>query len=148
MKTIGGVIKFKKTNTYKLAPIYDCGNSFYGKASDDKIKDILLDEVKLRSSALNGITAYEDNSEKRIPNTQILNLKNQDLDKAIVKVYKLITDKFKDIIDLINKIPKEHNGLLIMSDDRKKYYIKTLELRIEKILKPKYLEIVNCVKDK
>ncbi len=138
-----GVIKFKDTNSYKLAPIYDCGNSFYGKTSDERIKDILNDELKLRSSALNGITAYENDLEKRISNLQILNLNNEDLHKAISKVYKLISDNFNNIVEFINEIPNEYNGLLIMSNERKKYYIKTIELRISEILKPKYLEIIS-----
>ena len=138
-----GVIKFKNTNTYKLALIYDCGNSFYGKSSDEKIKDLLCDESKLRSSALNGITAYEDDLEKRISNLQILNIKNNDLNKAIIKVYELINNKFNDIIKFINEIPNDYNNLLIMSSMRKEYYIKTIELRADEILKPKYLEIKN-----
>ena len=52
-----GVIKDKKNNTYRLSPIYDCGNCFYGKTSEERIKEILSDEEKLTSSALNGITA-------------------------------------------------------------------------------------------
>lgn len=73
-----GVIKNKIDNTYKLAPIYDCGNCFYGKASDEKIANILADNEKLKSSATNGITAYEDDLEKRIPINKILELKNDD----------------------------------------------------------------------
>ena len=138
-----GVIKFKNTNTYKLAPIYDCGNSFYGKSSDEKIKDLLSDESKLRSSALNGITAYEDDLEKRISNLQILNIKNNDLNKTIIKVYELINNKLNDIIKFINEIPNDYNNLLIMSSVRKEYYIKTIELRVDEILKPRYLKIIN-----
>ena len=36
------------------------GNSFYGKTSDERTKDIMSSEEKLLSSAINGITAYED----------------------------------------------------------------------------------------
>ncbi len=136
-----GVIKFKDTNTYKLAPIYDCGNSFYGKASDDKIDILLQDETKLRSSALNGITAYEDDLEKRISNLQILNINNEDLYNAIIKVYELINNKFNDIATFINEIPNQYNELSVMSNNRKQYYIETIKLRIDEIIKPRYLEI-------
>ena len=136
-----GVIKFKDSNDYKLAPIYDCGNSFYGKASDDKINILLQDELKLRSSALNGITAYEDDEEKRISNLQILNVNNDDLNKAIIKVYELVNDRLNDIIIFINEIPNEYNELIVMSNNRKQYYIETMKLRIEEILRPKYLEL-------
>ena len=136
-----GVKNFKDSNDYKLAPIYDCGNSFYGKASDDKINILLQDELKLRSSALNGITAYEDDEEKRISNLQILNVNNDDLNKAIIKVYELVNDRLNDIITFINEIPNEYNELLVMSNNRKQYYIETMKLRIEEILRPKYLEL-------
>ncbi len=138
-----GVIKFKDTNSYKLAPIYDNGNSFYGKASEEKIISILNDDTKLKSSALNGITAYEDDNENRISILKILNLDNNDLNNAIIKVYKLFNDKFNDIIQFINEIPNEYNNVLIISNERKEYYIKTIKLRFDEILKPKYLEIIN-----
>ncbi len=138
-----GVIKFKDTNSYKLAPIYDNGNSFYGKASEEKIISILNDETKLRSSALNGITAYEDDNENRISILKILNLNNEDLNNAIIKVYELFNDKFNDIVQFINEIPIKYNNLLIISNERKEYYTKTIKLRFDEILKPKYLEIIN-----
>lgn len=43
----------------------------------------------------------------------------------------------------INEIPNEYNELLVMSNNRKQYYIETMKLRIEEILKPKYLELKN-----
>ena len=63
-----GIIKYKKEDSYKLSPIYDCGNSFYGKTSDERIADIMSSEEKLMSSSLNGITAYEDDNEKYFKN--------------------------------------------------------------------------------
>lgn len=138
-----GVIKYKDLNAYKLAPIYDCGNCFYGKASDEKIMDILFDEIKLKSSALNGITAYEDDLEKRISNINILKINNPDLDKAIKKVYEKTIDKINEIEIFINSIPEKYNELLIMPNLRKEYYIKTLKIRLYEILKPKYNELLE-----
>ena len=128
-----GVIKDKENNSYRLAPIYDCGNCFYGKASEDRIMQMLSDETKLLSSAVNGITAYEEN-EKRIRNEDILKIDNDDLKDSIERVYSKFLDKKDEIISFINAIPTTNNGIDIMSDVRKQYYIKTLEIRIEKIL--------------
>ncbi len=136
-----GVIKYKNKNTYNLAPIYDCGNSFYGKSSDEKIHDLLQDNFKLRSSALNTISAYEDDNENKIANLKLLDLENKDLGNAIIKVYENVENKFNDIINLFNSIPCSYNNTLIMSDDRKQYYIETLKLRFNEILKPRYLKI-------
>lgn len=130
-----GVIKNKIDNTYKLAPIYDCGNCFYGKASDEKIANILADNEKLKSSATNGITAYEDDLEKRIPINKILELKNNDLKKAIVKVSQLIDNHLDEIINFIQEIPTTYSGITIMSKIRKTYYIETFKIRFETLLK-------------
>lgn len=129
-----GVIKDKRNNTYRLAPIYDCGNCFYGKTSEERISEILLDETKLISSALNGITAYEDEEEKRIRNEDILKIDNVDLKKAIDRVYLLFLSKRNEIISFINSVPNYFNGIDIMSDIKKEYYIKTLLIRFEMIL--------------
>lgn len=129
-----GVIKNKIDNTYKLAPIYDCGNCFYGKASDEKIANILADNEKLKSSATNGITAYEDDLEKRIPINKILELKNDDLKKAIVKVSQLIDNHLDEIINFIQEIPTTYSGITIMSKIRKTYYIETFKIRFETLL--------------
>lgn len=130
-----GVIKNKIDNTYQLSPVYDCGNCFYGKTSDERIKEIMSNKEKLLSSALNGITAYEDDKERRIRIEDILKIKNTDLSKSIHKVYKLVEQKLNEIEDLINDIPSSFNGVEIMSDVRKKYYIKTFKIRLEMILK-------------
>lgn len=100
-----GVIKNKTDNTYQLSPVYDCGNCFYGKTSDERIKEIISNKEKLLSSALNGITAYEDDKERRIRIEDILKIKNTDLSKSIHKVYKLVEQKLNEIEDLINDIP-------------------------------------------
>ncbi len=133
-----GVIKFKDTGTYKLAPVYDCGNCFYGKASEAKIAVFLSDEKRIRSSALNGVTAYELEPEVRIPNVKILNIKNPNMKKAIIRVYEKVAEKIDEIESLINSLPTDFNGLSVMSDERKKYYFITFKLRFEEILKPKY----------
>ncbi len=138
-----GVIKNKTNNEYYLSPIYDCGNCFYGKASEEHISNLLTDNEKLYSSALNGITAYEDANENRIRNLDILTINNVDLEESIMRVYKLIINKKDDIISFINNIPEVYNNIPIMSVERKKYYIATFELRLKNILEPKYNGLVN-----
>ena len=87
-----GVIKFKEENKYELAPIYDCGNSFYGKSSDERIEMIMQDEERLKSSAINGITAYEDDKENRI---------------TVIKMLDMIKEKAPDVLkEMIGLIKK------------------------------------------
>ena len=126
-----GVIKYKQQEKYKLAPIYDCGNCFYGKSSDERIQSIMNDEKRLQSSALNGITAYEDNEEKRI--TFLDMLKNDEL--CYIEARNRIIEKLKynmdKIIQFIDEIPVEFMGVLIMSNIRKDYYKSTMRIRLE-----------------
>ena len=129
-----GVIKYKKENEYKLAPIYDCGNCFYGKTSEERIETIMSDSEKLYSSAINGITAYEDDEEKRISARDILKINNSVLKERKKYVSTLINEKISFIENFINSIPNSYGDIDIMSEARKTYYIETLKIRIEKIL--------------
>lgn len=128
-----GVIKYKKEDLYKLAPIYDCGNCFYGKTSDEKIETIISDVERLNSSAKNGITAYEDDNEKEIRNTEIIKYVKKYNSDSIERVVNIVKAKMNDIKELIYNIPNKYDDIEIMSDVRKEYYIRTLELRLEMI---------------
>ena len=128
-----GVIKYKKEDLYKLAPIYDCGNCFYGKTSDEKIETIISDVERLNSSAKNGITAYEDDNEKEIRNTEIIKYVKKYNSDSIERVVNIVKAKMNDIKELIYNIPNKYDDIEIMSDIRKEYYIRTLELRLEMI---------------
>ena len=126
-----GIIKYKNEDKYKLSPIYDCGNSFYGKTSDERIKDIMSSEEKLLSSAINGITAYEDDNEKRISNIEIIKYVKKYNPNSIGRVIKLIDDNMDNIKNFIYDIPNTFNEIEIMSELRKEYYLKTMEIRLK-----------------
>ena len=128
-----GVIKNVKDNSYKLAPIYDCGNCFYSKTDDERISLIMLDEKKMTDSAINCITAYEDDGGNNIHFLDLLNSNNKDLLNSIEKVLGILKNKKIEIINFINSISNEYCNVKITSDLRKKYYLKTLELRINKL---------------
>ena len=119
-----GVIKNKIDNTYRMAPIYDCGNSFYGKTSEERIVSILEDEDKLYSSAINGITAYEDDDEKRISAINILGLIHQKNPEIIKKVYDNFIKNYERIENFIISIPNVFEEVFIISNNRKEYYLK------------------------
>lgn len=130
-----GVIKDKKNNSYRLSPVYDCGNCFYGKTSEERIAEIMSDERKLISSALNGVTAYEDDDEKRIRNEDIVEFENPDLKRSLKKIAKLVDSKMDEIIGFINSIPTSFGDVEVMTPLRKEYYLKTFALRLETFLK-------------
>lgn len=130
-----GVIKFKKENKYIMSPIFDNGNSFYSKTGEIRIKDLLKDENKLISSSSTIVTAYEDDQEKRLNIKDILNIDNVDLQKSLAKVYSIVINKIDEIKSFINDIPEKNDGIDIMSSNRKLYYIRTMEIRLEMIKK-------------
>ena len=134
-----GVIKYKKEDAYCLAPIYDCGNCFYGKTSEERIVEILKDESKLYSSAINGITAYEDDDEKRINAVKILDYIKINRPDTILRVYDKMLSNFIKIENFIYQIPNIFEGVIIISNDRKKYYLKTLKIRLDYIYE-KYIK--------
>ena len=122
-----------------MAPIYDCGNSFYGKTSEERIVSILEDEDKLYSSSINGITAYEDDDEKRISAINILSLIHKKHPETIKKVYDNFIKNYERIENFIISIPNVFEEVFIISNNRKEYYLKTLKIRLEYI-KNKYLK--------
>ncbi len=131
-----GLIKNKETGDYRFAPVYDCGNSFSGKSSEDKIAALLSDSTRLVGSALNGITAYEDDKGGRVSSLQFLKLDNDDLKKAVVEIYPKASACFPAISDFIFSIPNEFKGVAIISENRAKFYVETFRLRLEMMLRP------------
>lgn len=125
-----GVIKFKKENKYKLAPVYDNGNCFYNKIDDQRAESLLSDNNRLLSSALNVITAYEDDNEKRMTAREILSVNNKDLKEALIRVSAIVKDRLEEIKKFINEIPETYKNIQIISKVKKEYYLKTLELRL------------------
>lgn len=124
-----GVIKNKKDNSYKMAPIYDCGNCFYSKTSDERVENILSDRDKLKQSSLNCITAYEFDGGVEISILDIFKIKNKDLNEAIRRVSEKVYEKLSAIEDFFESIPETYDGIKIMSDSRKKYYFETFKIR-------------------
>ena len=125
----------------KRGIIYDGGNCFYSKTDDDRISLIMSDEKRLIESSVNCITAYEDEEGNNIHFVDLLNTTNQNLIESIEKVLTSIEHKKEEIINFINSIDNEYNDIIIASELRKKYYLKTLELRIN-ILKD-YINSIN-----
>ena len=61
---------------------------------------------------------------------------------AIQRNVPVIQERMDDIKQFIWEIPLKHNDLLICSDNRKAFYIKSMEMRLDNYLSPA-LEMVN-----
>ena len=67
--------------------------------------------------------------------SDILKINNSVLKERKKYVSTLINEKISFIENFINSIPNSYGDIDIMSEARKTYYIETLKIRIEKILK-------------
>lgn len=126
-----------------LAPVYDNGNSFFGKASEDKIRELLTNKDKYNSVLNVGNTPFMKNvthkldSISSIKKLSIGNRKNyQDLISAIIRIVPRIN--LEKIYSIIDNIPETSQDIDIISKDRKDLYKNILRDRYEYILKPAY----------
>lgn len=132
-----GVIKYKDRSQYELAPVFDCGNSFYGNIDEEDISYLLKDEKLLINTALKVITSFKDNDGKYISLVDLFSLNIEEIQNSKSKIRTLINNKLDEIISFINSIPTYYKDILIMSDQRKAYYIASLKIRVEKLLNDK-----------
>ena len=127
-------------NSYSFAPIYDNGASFVTKHSDEKMERLLNDNCALENSALNGMSYYTIGHEllnfhnffkKLMANKLDANLK-----KVLPSVVDNILDKWPTIVNFIDNIPEAENGIKIISNIQKEFFIKTMKIRLDNILVP------------
>lgn len=133
-----GILHDTESNNLFLAPVYDNGASFYNSLSDEKLSNNLSCADVLNNSALSGMTAYTYKQHK-LGFKKFLELDIDELHSAILHLIPIVVDKFSIIEEMISNIPNTtETGIYVCSDIRKKYYIKTMELRINKLFLPLY----------
>ena len=135
-----GLLQNLDDNSYRLAPIFDNGGSFNNKLGKEEFKNRLHSEEAMTNSALNTVTSYALNN-KLLTYKDFLALDFDGLKTAIIKVSDMLDEKIIEITDFITSIPETENDIPIISGYQKKFYIRSIELRIEKMLKPRYGQI-------
>ena len=132
-----GLLYNKDDKSYKLAPIYDNGSSFVSKHTDEKLLEIMSTESKMNNSVLNGMCYYTiDNMVMNFKNFfETLHIKNldKDLNNAIDIVKDKIVDSWNNIVKFIKEIPNDEEGLKIISDVQKKFFVESMRIRINYI---------------
>ncbi|MEG0329970.1 MAG: CtkA family protein [Longicatena sp.] len=126
---------------FKISPIFDNGACLSPKLNDNKISEILSDEDKFLNSSLNVLTAYGLNGHQLNLN-KMFELSNPELDQAVLRVYPKILEKIDEIASMINSIPNKYKNLTVCSDERKMFYIKGMQARLENTLETEYKNIV------
>ena len=75
--------------------------------------------------------------------SQLLKLDEDGLEKAILKVVPNIQAHWSDIQDMINDIPEEYEGRMIMPAAQKRFYIKSMSSMMKYLLEPKYEALIK-----
>ncbi len=139
-------------NKRELAPIFDNGAAFYPKKSTLAIEQILklpeADQARNNSNIQEPFTLDGEHhlnyrlmlelDETKIPAAQVELLKD-----AIIKNTELVESKLDEINSLFKSIPNEHNGLEIISNPRREYYLKSFMTRFNDVLKKRRDEILK-----
>lgn len=126
-----GFLVDTKTDKIEFAPIYDCGSCLNPMIDDDEIKKSQDNDIK--NLAINCYSCLKENGKKINYMTYIKECKNEECNKAILRVFKNIK------IDEINKFIDE---ISCMSNERKEFYKKIINIRY-KIIKEVYNKINN-----
>lgn len=124
-----------ENKTYRIAPIYDNGAAFSNKYTDEKIRDIMSDMERMRISSLKISTAYGVN-DTAVSAEKILRVKNPVLDAALKKNVPLIKSMMPEINSFISNIPERYGEIPVCSEERKKFYLQGMQLRMTELIEP------------
>ena len=120
-----------------LAPVYDNGNGFYNKRSLKQMEKRLSDEKMMKEDAYGTpVSVYKykglDNEGHRIKSFEFI-------EKTEILACRLALQRFLDnvdmnlIRDIINEIPESKGVLAVMPEIQKKFYIRLLEIRLDRL---------------
>lgn len=126
-----------------LAPIFDNGASFYPKKSEASIaKALELPKEERERNYLNVVLPYTLNHTDHLNWRGALSLKEGDipaehlalLHRSIRRNAELVEKKEKEIEELFEETPERYNGLPVLSEARKRYYLSSFKARAVYIL--------------
>ena len=113
-----------------IAPIYDCASCLYPQLTDERISQIINIEEEMEARVFVFPTSALKINGKKINYFEYINsLKDENCNKALIEIFEKIN------IDEINKIIEQTP---FISDIRKEFYKKIINMRYEKILKNSY----------
>jgi hypothetical protein len=116
----------EKDGEFSFSPVYDCGSSLSALLDDDAMKKSLNDATKFKEYSFNVMSCYYMN-DKRIFYHEIFKDPPDDLREAIKRIVPKID--MEAIYTIIDTTPQ-------MSDIRKEYLKKAVELRYTQIILP------------
>ena len=125
-----GFLINEKEKKVDIAPIYDCASCLYPQLTDERIKEIMNTEEEMNARVFVFPTsAIKLNGSKLNYYDFISSLSNEDCNQALLKIVPRIhLEKINQIID----------DTPVISQVRKDFYKKIIQLRYEEILKYSY----------
>lgn len=126
---------------YRPAPVYGNSAAFGGSVPDSKLAEYLDDEDMM----LQSLSSIYTHKGRRIYGKDMVNITDECYLRTAADIIPRIDSKMGEIRDLINGIPESCGGLVVCSDIRKRFFIRTIELMFEKYLMPVY-EFTRSIK--
>lgn len=117
----------------EIAPIYDCASCLYPQLTDERITQIINDEEEMEARVYVFPTSALKINDKKINYFEyISSLRNEDCNQALLRIFPRIN--IKEINCIIDQTP-------FISDIRKDFYKKIIQMRYEMILQYSYEKI-------
>ena len=127
-----GFLKDIRSEKLRFAPIYDCGSCLFSVYTDEKMQECMQNDVKMQDCIKNTSSAIRDNGAKIKYFEFITSLKNEDCNKALIRMHdKINVDEIAKLIDKID----------IISNIRKEFYKKVIEGKYKEILTVAYKKL-------
>lgn len=119
----------------EIAPIYDCASCLYPQLSDEQMVEIINNKEEMEARVFIFPTSALKIDDKKINYYEyISSLENEECNKALLRIFPKID---------MNKINNIIENTPYISEIRKEFYKKILNMRYEKILKANYQKIVK-----
>lgn len=142
-----GILKNEITKQRRLAPIYDNGNAFNNKLSDEQVKAKLSLPSDQKITYATGTRTSFMRDGHPISPQKLLRFDIPELKEAIKNVVPKINQKLNAIANFIDSIPEKYNGKIVFSNERKQLYKDFLQIRYDKLLLPAYEKEKNIAKN-
>ena len=128
-----GFLIDENSKKIEIAPIYDNASCLYPQLDDDTMEKIMKDKEEMEARVYVFPTSAIKINDKKINYFEFIsNVENEECNKALKRIYPLID------IEKINKIIEETPYI---SNIRKEFYKKIINLRYEKIIKYSYQKL-------
>ena len=120
----------------RITPIYDNGNCLNCKWDEEKMSEVLSDEMELETESYRGRRCIFEMKGKKInPYHLMENMEYRECSDAVERLIPIIGDLLPEIRRLIEDIP-------VISEVQKRFYYKIMECRYDKEFLPIYQKII------